>query len=253
MLAPLALTLLCAGGAEAQWTGFFHINGGVQAADRAVTRTFEETLYDETATYEATMASPGGPVVDAWAGVRVWRDLGIGLGATVVNGSGTIGLEGSVPSPLFRNRHRATSFESAGLKHQQIGVHLPLVYMVPVSERVHVAVSAGPSWFRLHYDPGAVQLGDEAPPYTAVSLMALPSTVKESMAVGYNAGVDVTYLLTGWFGAGLYLRYTGGTVDVEMPASLQSTGAGGGPAGAGATAPVGVGGVQAGAGLRFRF
>ena len=246
VLAMLAFTLLWTGRADAQWTGFLHINGGVQAADRAVTRTFEESLYGETAMLEATMTSPSGTVVDAWAGVRVWRDVGIGLGATVVNGSGTIGLEGSVPSPLFVGRPREASFELAGLKHQQVGVHLPLVYMVPVSERVHVAVSAGPSWFRLRYDSLAVRVGAEALPYDAVPLTAQPTAATESTAIGYNAALDVTYLLTRWFGAGLYLRYTGATVDVALPGGLRADGPG-------ATASVGLGGVQAGAGFRFRF
>ena len=108
MLVLLVMALLTAGRADAQWNGFVNINGGVQTDDRIVTNTLRQTLYDETATYEATMSSPGGTVLDAWAGVRVWGNAGVGLGATILNARGMIGLEGSVPSPLFTNRHRTT-------------------------------------------------------------------------------------------------------------------------------------------------
>ena len=238
----LVAALLGAARAEAQWNGFVNINGGVQAADRILTNTLEETVYDETATYTATMTSPGGTVVDAWAGARLWGNLGIGLGATVLNASSEISLEGSVPSPLFHSRHRsATLAPPGGLKHQQVGLHLALVYMVPVSERTHVALSAGPSLYRLRHDaPDTVHLSPEVAPFDVASLTGFTTAehVPEGDGIGYNAGVDVTYLLYRWIGVGLYLRYTWGRVEIEMPGGLQE---------------VDVGGAQAGAGFRFRF
>ena len=235
----LVFTLLAAGRADAQWNGFIHINGGEQNVDRIVTNTLQVEIYDETATYEAAMTSPGGLVFDASVGVRVVGNLGVGIGATVLNARGMIALDGSVPSPLVRGRHRTASREQPGLKHQQIGVHIPVVYMVPVSERVQVALSAGPSWFRLRHDALAtVTLSDEVAPYNMVSLTGLTTTVEEGFGIGYNTGLDVTFLLTRWFGAGVFARYTGGMVEIEMPGGLQS---------------IDVGGLQAGAGLRFRF
>ena len=239
-LVLLAATLLCAGRADAQWNGFLNINGSVQTDDRTVMHGLTQPVYGETATYEATMTSPGGTVVDAWAGVRVWGDLGIGLGATVLNARGSTAVSGSVPSPLFRNRHRtAPALERAGLKHQQVGVHLPVVYMLPVSERIQVAVSAGPSWFRLRHDAiTGVTLGGEVAPYTGIGIADFATAVEEGSGLGYNAGLDVTYLLIRNFGVGLFLRYTGGSVQIDFPDGAKS---------------VKVGGAQGGAGLRFRF
>ncbi len=236
----LVATLLCAARADAQWRGFFNINGSVQTDDRTVTHRLTETVFQETATYEATMTSPGGPVLDAWLGARIWGDLGIGIGATVLNARGTIAASGSVPSPLFTNRHRtAAVLERPGLKHQQVGLHVPFIYMVPVSDSVHVAVSAGPSWFRLRHDTLAtVRHTAEVSPYTEVELADFTTTVEEGFGIGYNAALDVTYLLTRFFGVGLFLRYTGGSVEMPFPDGAQA---------------VKVGGVQGGAGLRFRF
>lgn len=239
-LVLLVLTLVSAGRADAQWNGFFNINGSVQTDDRTVTHSLMQRLYGETATFDGTMTSPGGSFVDAWAGVRVWGDVGVALGATVLNARGATAVSGSVPSPLFRNRHRtAPSFERQGLNHQQVGVHLPLVYVLPVSERIHVAVSAGPSWYRLRHDEiTAVSLGTETAPYTAVEIADFTTAVDEGTGFGYNAGLDVTYLLIRNVGVGLFLRYTGGSVQMDFPDGPKS---------------VEVGGAQGGAGLRFRF
>ncbi|MCY4662859.1 MAG: outer membrane beta-barrel protein [Acidobacteria bacterium] len=241
-LVLLVAPLLSAGRADAQWNGFLNINGSVQTDDRTVTHILAETVYGEEANYKATMTSPGGTVLDVWAGGRVWGNLGIGVGATVLNARGTTAVSGSVPSPLFSGRDRyreAPPLERPGLKHQQVGLHLPIIYMVPVSDRVHVVVSAGPSWFRLRHDALAtVTRTAEAAPYTEVALADFTPTVEEGTGIGYNAGLDVTYLLTRFFGVGLFLRYTGGSVEMPFPDGAQA---------------VKVGGVQGGAGLRFRF
>ena len=85
-LVLLFVTLVGAGSADAQWTGFVDINGGVQTIDRLVSHDLiDDGVYDEDATYKATMTSPGGALVDAWVGIRVWGDLGIALGATVLS------------------------------------------------------------------------------------------------------------------------------------------------------------------------
>ncbi len=235
----LAVTLVAASRAEAQWNGFIHVNGGEQRADRVVTHALQVGTYDETATYEATMTSPGGRVLDAWVAARVVGNLGVGVGATVLEARGMLALDGSVPSPLIRGRHRQVSHERTGLHHQQLGLHIPLVYVAPVSERIDVAFLAGPSWFRLRHEVlAAVTLSDEIAPFRTVSLAGLTTTVSDGTGVGYHAGIDLTVLLARWFGVGFLVRYTGGTVELQMPDGRQA---------------IDVGGVQAAAGLRFRF
>jgi len=56
------------------------------------------------------------------------------------------------------------------------------------------------------------------------------------LAARMPAGLDVTYLVTPRYGAGVLLRYTRGSIDIE-----------------GATDSLAVGGFQIGAGLRVRF
>ena len=242
-LALVAMTLLCVDEAGAQWSGFLHVNGGVQSADRVVTSTATRTVYDETATYEATMTSAGGGMFDASAGMFLGGNLGIGLGATVLNARGDTALTASVPSPLLTNSPRAGTFDQPGLKHQQLGVHLQALYLLPLpgQERVRVAVSAGPSWFRLRHDAlnpyKAFPRAPEVFPYERVAVTGFPTVVVEGTGFGYNVGLDVTYLLIRWAGVGLSVRYMGGSVENEMLGAES----------------IGVGGVQAGAGFRFVF
>ena len=243
-LALLMTALLQVGRADAQPGGFLHVNGTVQAGDRTVTHGLRSGLYGELATYEATLTSSGSGLLDASAGVT-WGGLGAALGVTARNASGAIGVGGSVPSPLFTNRHRAASLERPGLRRQEVGVHLQAVYVLPLAdmapalERLQVMVTAGPSWFRLQHEAvTAVGIGREVAPYTAAPLVNLTTAMRNGEGYGYNAGVDVAYLMTRWLGVGILLRYTGGSVELELP---------------GGTQPVDVGGLQAGAGLRFQF
>lgn len=236
VLVLAVITLLWAGHAAAQWTGngFLNINGGFQSGDRSVTDVLEAPLFDETAVYDATSRSSEGTVLDASAGVRVWRGLAIGLGVTMFEVDSGMTVSGEVPSPLFVNRPRSAQFQQAGL-HRQLGVHLHMTYIFPVMDRLDVAVSVGPSLFRMRQDsPSAVDLGAETAPFDTVTITGVATTPARATGFGANAGVDVTYMLTRLVGAGIFVRYAGGPIDFGAES-------------------IDAGGLQAGGGLRFRF
>jgi hypothetical protein len=67
-----------------------------------------------------------------------------------------------------------------------------------------------------------------------------PQVVEASDSpVGINVGADVTYMVTKTFGAGVLLRYAGGSADLATPS--------------GASLSLDAGGFQFGAGVRVRF
>ena len=231
------ITLLWADGAAAQWTGngFLNFNGGFQPGDRSVAGVLEAPLFDETAVYDATSSSSDGTVLDASAGVRVWRGLAIGLGVTMFEVDSGMVVSGSVPSPLFANRPRSAQFQQGGLTHRQLGVHLHMTYIFPLTDRIDVAVSVGPSLFRMRQSsPSAVDLGAETAPFDTVTITGVATTPARATGFGANGGLDVTYMLTRFVGAGIFVRYAGGPIDLGAES-------------------VDAGGVQAGGGLRFRF
>jgi len=237
LVLAVIITLLWAGRAAAQWTdnGFLNINGGFQPGDRSVTGALEAPLFDEAAVYDATLPSSEGTVLDAAAGVRVWRGLAVGLGVTLFEVDSSMVVSGSIPSPLFVNRPRSAQFQQGGLAHRQLGVHLHMTYIFPVMDRIDVAVSVGPSLFRMRQDsPSAVDLGAETAPFDTVTITGIATAPARATGFGANAGLDVAYMLTRFVGAGIFVRYAGGSIDFGADS-------------------VGAGGVQAGGGLRFRF
>ncbi len=243
-----ALVLVAAGSADAQmqaWedTGYFSINYGYQQGDRAFQESLTATVYDEQATYSIEHASIGGGHFDVGGGLRVWRNLAVGLAVTSFSTSAGAVITGTVPHPLFYNRLRTGSAVRSDLEHTELGVHFQAAWVLLLSEKISVTVAGGPSLFKVNQDLiTAVAVAPEIAPFTEVALgTATPTSASES-GVGVNAGVDVTYLVTERFGyrigGGLFVRWAGGTVD--LPAS-------------GGTQSIDVGGVQAGIGLRVRF
>ena len=97
------------------------------------------------------------------------------------------------------------------------------------STKVDVAVSIGPSFIRV--TQGVV--AGSIPPGTQSLSLAIAS--EEATAKGVNVGVDGAYLFTKNLGAGLFIRYNGGSVDLPSAPDLK------------------VGGFQIGVGARVRF
>ena len=240
----VAVGIATASVAEAQvlpWedTGYVHINYGYQSGDRALTESLSETVYCETATYEANHASSGGGGLDIGGGVRVWSNLAAGVTVTSFSSSSAATVSGTVPNPLFFNRPRTVAVDLTGLEHKELGVHLQAVWVMPLSEQLTVSVGGGPSFFSVEQGllAGVTVVGQETAPFNAVSVGASSTTASES-AVGGNAGVDVTYMFTERLGGGAFVRWTGGSLDLPTAGGIQS---------------IDVGGVQSGAGLRVKF
>ena len=104
--------------------------------------------------------------------------------------------------------------------------------MVPVTDKVDVGISFGPTVFIVKQElPDTLTFSEPGPTVTGLTKKDVSKTTG-----GVNFGVDVTYLLTKKMGVGGILRYTWGSVDLE-----------------GATDSLTVGGFQIGVGGRYRF
>ena len=100
----------------------------------------------------------------------------------------------------------------------------------PVTDKFDVAVLFGPSFLHVSQTVASV---DVAPG----TLATTPTTAIESKNSGKAgmAGVDLLYKLNERYGAGFFVRYAGGEVDLPSAPNMK------------------VGGIQAGLGLRWRF
>ncbi len=220
--------------------GYFKINYLYEATSRSIQETFSNSIYGESATYTATHKMGGGGGFDVGAGYRVWQNMAVGLTVTSRSVRDGLSVEGKIPHPLFYNRPRSANLTSANLQSKELGVHLQAVWVVPLSDVIRVALLAGPSAFRLHqgHVSGIGSPTEGAAPYDTVAISGIATKDLRGAGIGFNAGVDVTYLFTERLGGGVFARWAGGNVDLATSGGRQS---------------VKVGGLQTGIGIRAFF
>jgi hypothetical protein len=239
MKASLLCLAMCAAvapkaAAQMTWTdkGFANLSGGVQAGSHTLHTSTTFPLYDETATVATSQKVKGGGLFDVSAGYKVWRNLALAVGYSTTGSKSDTAVTGSIPDPVFTDRLRAVTSTASGLKHSEGAVHLMAVWMMPVTDKIDVGISVGPSIFSVKQDvPSTLAISEPGPTAGAVTV-----TREKKSAAGFNIGVDVAYMLTKRYGVGGLARYTGASVSL-----------------AGATEKLTVGGFQIGGGLRVRF
>lgn len=217
-----------------QWTdkGYISVNVGAQAGSHDISESGSFALYEETATFSSTAKVKGGGMFDIGAAYRVWgKNLLAGVTISRVSSKSDGSLKASVPDTLITDRLREVEKSFTGLKHGETAVHLDAIWMMPVANKIDIGISAGPTIFSVKQDTiPSLTITEPGPTVTT----AVASTSKTT--VGFNAGVDVQYMLRKKWGVGGVARYAVGSVSLP-----------------GASKKLTVGGFQIGAGARFRF
>lgn len=210
--------------------GFLNVNFGAQPGSRDVGTNQSFPLYGETATFTTAQTNGSGGMFDITAGYKVRPSFGVAVGFSNFSNSSDATVSTSIPDPLIFDRPRASTTTISGLDHSERGIHLQAVWFVPVTDKIDVALSAGPSFIMVKQD-----LVSSITVPTGTQTANLNVTEEKETGVGANIGVDGTYLVTRNFGVGAFLRYAGAKVDVGPVEGLS------------------VGGFQAGGGVRVRF
>ena len=219
--------------------GFVNVNGGYQTQSHDFDATTKFSLYGETATLKAGHEVGSGALLDVSGGVRVWRNVGIGVGYSRFQNSDDVTVTATLPHPIFFDRPRSATAAASDLEHTESAVHIFGLWMLPVSQKMDVAFFLGPTIFSVKQDlVTSVQIAQpESAPFTGTITGVGKTEVKET-GVGVNVGVDWMYMVTPKLGGGVFLRYAGGSVKLETQ---------------GLSVDMKVGGFQLGAGLRVRF
>lgn len=223
-----------------------HVNGGYQVGDTRYARETGFRAYGERAQFLVSEEFAGTAHVDAGGALRPWRGLEIGASYTQVGRSGTARVTGMVPHPLDTGRDRTAPARTLALPHRQRATHVYAAWRFRPGGTWSLAFSAGPTHFNLRQGVVANLTASEAggPPFADVDLR-VDTAEHTRNGVGFNAGLDVTFMLPPAglvplrLGVGYFLRLTLGSVET--------------PSVAGAQSPYYVGGVQTGAGLRVLF
>jgi hypothetical protein len=232
----LAMCAAIAPNAQAQmtWTdkAFVNVSGGFQGGSRTLTTSTPFDIYDETGLVSSSQEVTGGGFFEIGAGYKVWENLAVGLAFSHSGSSSDAAVSASVPDPLLFDHQRPVSASVTDLKHSENVLHFVGTWMVPVTDKIDVGLSAGPSIFNVKQElPSAVVVAEPGPTVSSVSVDDVKKTT-----LGINLGVDVTYLVTPRVGVGGLARYTWGSAELD-----------------GASDNLTVGGFQIGGGLRLRF
>jgi hypothetical protein len=210
--------------------GYVNVNFGAQPASRDVNTAQTFPLYGENANFNTTQETGGGALFDISGGYKIRPSFGAAIGFTNFGNTTDSRVDTAIPDPLIFDRPLSATTTVTDLKHTERGIHLQAVWFLPVTDRIDVALSAGPSFIMVRQDL-VTSISVPAGTQTANPVV----TTEKKTGVGVNLGFDGTYMVTRNFGAGLFLRYAGASVDLSTVDDLS------------------VGGFQIGAGLRMRF
>ena len=225
-----------------QWSdrAFLNVNLGMQLTANPFEEHIAPIIYSEPASISAPHAVEGGlTTLDLAGGVRVWKSVGVGATYTKLGMTENVDVAALVPNPVYFNQPRAAS-KVTPLKRAETAVHIQALYVVPVTPRIDVVLSGGPSVIDFSQDfVSGVEVAEGADPYVSVAIGSVQTVTRNERVVGMNVGADVTYFLTSLAGVGGTIRYTSGTVTTQQ--------------GDGSTIDVSRGGFQVAFGARVRF
>lgn len=219
---------------------YVSVNGAFQTGGSDFGETVTFTRNAESGTFSTDYDVKSGPAFNISVGAGLWRNIGIGVGVTRFSKNTPTALSASVPHPFFFNRPRSVDGDVAGIKREELAVHVQARATFVPNPRIQAVVFAGPSFFTVKQDVvNDFEISETYPFDTATFSRGLTREVDESK-IGFNVGADVGYFFTRQVGVGGSVQWAGTTIDA--PAS----------AGTG-TFDIKAGGVQAGGGLRLRF
>jgi hypothetical protein len=208
---------------------FVDVNVGGQAPSRTLQTSTTFPLYNENAVVNAAQNIGAGPIFDISGGYKLTPSFGVAIGFTTFGRTGDGNLIASIPNPIVFGQPQVVTVSGSNLKRHEFATHLMAVFFIPIDDKFDATIFGGPSFIHTTQDV----LSADVDPVTQVASVA---TVKQSgTATGGNIGVTGNYMFNRRYGAGIFLRYAGGSVDL--------------PSASGAA----VGGFQYGVGLRVRF
>jgi hypothetical protein len=229
--------------AEPPRTGrvFLTANGGYQIDGLTFTETRLDRLYGEELSWTTNYAVEQGVQYEASAGVYIGRNSAATMTYTLYDdGGSTAPVSARVPHPFFFNQQRDVQGQSGLLEHREQVIHVSALYVLPITSRLEVGISGGPSLFIVKRSFVDNVLYDEAYPFDTATFNRTTTRDVSENQVGFHAGADVSWFFTKHVGVGALVRFSRATM--KFP-----------PVGEGDALSVDLGGVQTGFGLRVRF
>lgn len=233
----LTLPAITARAQSAAWSdrGYVNVSGWYQAASASFSNSVRPIDFAEPSVVETSYKTRSIPGFDAGGGVRVWRNLAVGLDVSRFSKHTGGAVSAQVPHPFFFNRPRPVSGDASGLTRDETAVHLQALWMLPLRDRWQLALAGGPSWFSVGQDLVSDVTVTQTYPYDTATFASATSTHRSHSQIGFNAGADVSYRLHPHVGLGIGVTFSHASVPLDH------------------TVTVDAGGAHVGGGIRFRF
>jgi opacity protein-like surface antigen len=175
---------------------------------------------------------------DVGAAVRIVTQLWVGVHYAMADTKPSASIKAVIPHPLLFNAPRTVEGSIDDVAHTEQNVHVDLMYALPV-HGVDVKLMAGPTFFNLKQDFVSGVTVSETYPFDAATFASATTKRLSKAAVGFNAGVDVSRLLSSHVAVGALVRYSRANVKFDDETIGPQT--------------VKAGGVELAAGVRVRF
>ena len=202
----------------------------------------------EPSTFSSIYSVPTGATFGAGGGFMINKKLGFGVNISGSSHEDFAELTARLPHPTQFNTYGDGSAPTdVELLRRELGTHIQVMFVALDTGKLRIRVYGGPSYLKVKQamidNFSFAQTTSSIAPFTNTVVITsndAPVDV-EASTWGVNVGGDVSYFFTKALGAGGFVRYVGGNVDLDNV--LAGTG----------TINVKAGGVQVGGGLRLRF
>lgn len=223
-----------------RWERFLSASAGYQAAESDLQDNVTFIGYArEQGNFDVTYRTPAGPLFDVNGGIRLWRDFGVAAGVSAYRKSAAANVSARIPHPFFFNQLREASADTGSLRREELAIHVQALWMLPVRSNIDLALFAGPSYFQVRQPFVESLRFNDVYPYDTTEITGVNTSNEQKRQLGFNAGVDVTYMLTKSVGVGALVRYSRAQVEFTSTNDERRK--------------IDAGGAQAAAGVRFRF
>jgi opacity protein-like surface antigen len=213
-------------------------NVGAQIGASKFTESGTSTFNAETQTLTVDHGVKTVVGFNVGAAVRIVPQFWVGVQYAMADMKPSASISSVIPHPLLFNTPRTVQGSINDVAHSEQNVHVDLMYALPVSA-VDVKVMGGPTFFNLKQDFVSDVTVNETYPFDTATFASATTKRLSKAAVGFNAGVDISRLLTSQVGVGALMRYSRADVKFDDPDIGKQT--------------VKAGGVEVAAGVRVRF
>jgi hypothetical protein len=206
--------------------GWISFNVGPAGTSKAFTDTVQTPLYQETETITTTYPPGAGIGVSGAGAITVWRQLTVGIGLTAFSHKGDASIDASLPHPFFDNQPRAARGTTSAT-HDLTSIDVKIGILAPLTPKLRLLVTGGPSFVDARQTIVTGVTYTESYPFDTAAFVRADTQQATHGDAGFNAGVDVFWLLSAHVGAGGMVQVTHATVKLPVGDRSVSMDAGG--------------------------